>query len=246
MNLKKIQRELKQPFTANDLEHRVQQSGMGKDGKPWAMVLAYVDNRAIMNRLDEVVGIGAWRNEYLPLPNSVGDGAMCGISIKIDGEWITKYDGSDNTAVEATKGGLSSSMKRAAVMWGVGRYLYDLDTFFADCTTDKPQQMQGWQKAKIKDGTWFYWKAPSLPKQYLPQKDILPTQRETITTLLEQTDTKIDDYLNFYGVDNFIDLYEDEASKIINSLLRKLSKQRAEEEDAKKLEVKKDKPNNEK
>lgn len=245
MNLKKIQRELKQPFTANDLEYRVQQSGISKDGKPWAMVLAYVDNRAIMNRLDEVVGIGAWRNEYLPLPNSVGDGAMCGISIKIDGEWITKYDGSDNTAVEATKGGLSSSMKRAAVMWGVGRYLYNLDTFFADCTTDKPQQMQGWQKAKTKDGTLF-WKAPSLPKQYLPQKDILPSQRETITTLLEQTDTKIDDYLNFYGVDNFVDLYEDEASKIINSLLRKLSKQRAEEEDAKKLEEKKEKPKNEK
>ena len=51
---------------------------------------------------------------------------------------------------------------------------------------------------------------------------------------------------NFYGVDNFVDLYEDEASKIINSLLRKLSKQRAEEEDAKKLEEKKEKPKNEK
>jgi hypothetical protein len=236
MNIKKMQRELKQPFSMSDLEWRIQQSGISKDGKPWAMVLAYVTNRAIMNRLDEVVSVGGWRNEYSPLPNSVGEGALCGISIKIDGEWITKYDGADNTAVEATKGGLSGAMKRAAVQWGVGRYLYDVDTFFADCQTDKPQQMQGWEKAKTKDGTWFYWKAPSLPKKYLPQKDILPTQRETINTLLEQTSTKIDDYLNFYGVDNFVDLYEDEAAKIINSLLRKLSRQKAEADEKEKKE----------
>jgi hypothetical protein len=239
MNLKKIQRALKQPFSADDLEWRVQQSGIGKDGKAWAMVLAYVDNRAIMNRFDEVLGIGAWTNAYSPLPNSVGDGALCGLSIKIDGEWITKYDGADNTAVESTKGGLSGAMKRAAVLFGVGRYLYNLDTFFADCSKDKPQQMQGWEKAKTKDGTWFYWKAPSLPSKYLPQKDILPSQRETIKTMLEQTNTKIDDYLSFYGVDNFVDLYQDEAAKIINSLLRKLSKIKAEEEEAKSAAAKK-------
>lgn len=240
MNLKKIQRELKQPFSESDLEWRVQSNGIGKDGKPWAMVLAYVDNRAIMNRFDEVLGVGAWTNAYSPLPNSVGDGALCGLSIKIDDEWVTKYDGADNTAVESTKGGLSGAMKRAAVLWGVGRYLYDLDTFWADCQTEKPQNANAWEKAKTKDGTWFYWKAPSLPKKYLPQKDILPTQRETINTLLEQTNTKIDDYLNFYGVDNFVDLYEDEAAKIINSLLRKLSKIKAEEEDAKKAKAKKE------
>lgn len=237
MNLNKIQRELKQPFTQSDLEWRIQQSGTSKDGKPWAKVLAYVDNRAIMNRFDEVLGIGGWRNEFRPLPNSVGEGALCGISIKIDDEWVTKYDGADNTAVESTKGGLSGAMKRAAVQWGVGRYLYDLDTFFAECSKDKPQEMRGWEKAKTKDGTWYYWKAPSLTKQYLPQKDILPSQRETINTLLKETDTKIDDYLIFFGVDNFVDLYEDEAAKVINSLIRKLSKIKAQEDEAKKKET---------
>lgn len=231
MNLKKVQRELKQPFGQNDLEWRVQQSGIGKNGKPYAMVLAYVNNRAIMNRLDEVLGVGGWRNEFMPLPNSVGEGALCGIGIKIDSEWITKYDGADNTAVESTKGGLSGSMKRAAVQWSIGRYLYDLDTFFAECSKDKPQDMKGWEKAKIKDGTWFYWKAPELPKKYLPQKDIQPSQRETINTLLKETDSTIDDYLNFFGVDNFVDLYEDEAAKVIDSLLRKLSKIKAQEEE---------------
>ena len=238
VNIKKMQRELKQPFSMNDLEWRIQQSGIDKNGKPWAMVLAYVTNRAIMNRLDEVVSVGGWRNEFLPLPNSVGDGALCGISIKIDDEWITKYDGADNTAVEATKGGLSGAMKRTAVQWGVGRYLYDVDTFWADCSLEPKD---GYERAihtdkKNKARTTYYWKAPSLPKKYLPQKDILPTQRETINTLLDQTSTKIDDYLNFYGVDNFVDLYEDEAAKIINSLLRKLSRQKAEADEKEKKE----------
>lgn len=228
MNLKKIQRELKQPFGVNDLEWRIQQSGIGKNGKPYAMVLAYVTNRAIMNRLDEVLGVGGWRNEFMPLPNSVGEGALCGIGIKIDGEWITKYDGADNTAVESTKGGLSGSMKRAAVQWSIGRYLYDLDTFFAECSLEK---MEGYEKATTKDKTVFYWKPPTLPKKFLPQKDIQPSQRETINTLLKETDVKIDDYLSFFGVDNFVDLYEDEAAKVIDSLLRKLSKIKAQEEE---------------
>lgn len=231
--MKKQYRQLKQPFAASDLEWRVQQSGIGKNGKPYAMVMAYVTNRAIMNRLDEVLGVGGWRNEFLPLPNSVGEGALCGISLKIDGEWITKYDGADNTSIEATKGGLSAAMKRAAVQWSIGRYLYDLDTFFAECSTEK---MDGYERASTKDKTVFYWKPPALHKQYLPQKDILPSQRETINTLLNQSDTKIDDYLNFFGVENFIDLYEDEATKVIDSLLRKLSKMKLLEKENSKNE----------
>lgn len=49
-------------------------------------------------------------------------GVECGISIKIDGEWITKWDAAENTQVEAVKGGRSGAMKRAAVQWGIGRY----------------------------------------------------------------------------------------------------------------------------
>ena len=54
---------LRDPFAPEDIEWRVQQAGE-KNGKPWARVLAYVTNRAIMDRLDEVVGASNWRNEY--------------------------------------------------------------------------------------------------------------------------------------------------------------------------------------
>ena len=37
-----------------------------------------------------------------------------------------KADGAGDTAVEADKGALSDAFKRAAVRWGVGRYLYGM------------------------------------------------------------------------------------------------------------------------
>jgi len=43
-------------------------------------------------------------------------------------EWIWKADGAGDTDVEAEKGAISDAFKRAAVKWGVGRYLYDLDS----------------------------------------------------------------------------------------------------------------------
>ena len=92
-----------------------------KTGK--GLAAAYVDNRAIMDRLDEVCGPENWRNEYQAGPDG---GVLCGLSIRIDDAWVTKWDGAENTDIEAVKGGLSSAMRRAAVQWGIGRYLYRL------------------------------------------------------------------------------------------------------------------------
>lgn len=88
-----------------------------------ALVLAYVSNRAIMDRLDAVCGPSNWRNTFQRGPDG---GVICGISIRVDGDWVTKWDGAENTSIESVKGGLSASMRRAAVQWGIGRYLYRL------------------------------------------------------------------------------------------------------------------------
>ena len=55
--------KLAEPFPAEDIEWRIQSSGMS-GGKPWARVLAYVTARAIMARLDEVCGPEGWRPRY--------------------------------------------------------------------------------------------------------------------------------------------------------------------------------------
>ena len=39
-----------EPFSPEDIEWRIQQSGKTRDGKVWAMVLAYVTNRAPKRR----------------------------------------------------------------------------------------------------------------------------------------------------------------------------------------------------
>ena len=43
------------------------------------------------------------------------------------GRWVWKSDGAGATDFEGAKGAFSDSFKRAAVHWGIGRYLYDLD-----------------------------------------------------------------------------------------------------------------------
>jgi hypothetical protein len=85
--------------------------------------LAYIDARDVMKRLDTVVGAENYQTRYIP----VDGGFLCELSIKIDGEWVTRTDGANNTKIEPLKGGISSALKRAANAWGIGRYLYYLD-----------------------------------------------------------------------------------------------------------------------
>ena len=160
-----LEKELKKPFKADEIEWRISRAGKKGDGKVWATCLAYVSNRAIQNRLDEVFGVGGWKNEYVAWK---GDSQLCGISAKIEGEWITKYDGAGDTDFESIKGGLSDSMKRAAVQWGIGRYLYNLDETFAVVS----ETGKFYQSANEKKGTpAFKWNPPSLPAWALPPDD---------------------------------------------------------------------------
>lgn len=122
MDWQVISQKLREPFAAEDIEWRV---GSTNSDKTRGIALAYLTNRAIQVRLDEVVGCGGWRNDYREWHDK---SQLCGISIWDDDkkEWITKWDGADSTDIESTKGGLSDAMKRAAVQWGIGRYLYHL------------------------------------------------------------------------------------------------------------------------
>lgn len=106
--------QLKNPF-----EPRLVKWRTGGGGKS----LAYIDARDVMKRLDDVVGVGRWSDKYI----AVDGGFICELSIKIGDVWVTKSNGANNTKVEPIKGGISSALKRAAVNWGVGRYLYYLD-----------------------------------------------------------------------------------------------------------------------
>jgi hypothetical protein len=89
----------------------------------WAV---YVDARAIQARLDEVVGPENWKVTYVPGPNTKEADIMCLLELRIGDEWISKADGADAPKRETVKGGYSNAIKRAAVVWGIGRYLYHI------------------------------------------------------------------------------------------------------------------------
>ena len=130
MDLQKLSKK----FPEDDIEWRVQQAGMGKNGVPWALIIPYITNRAIQQRLDDVCGPGNWENLYTQSP--CGKGWLCGIKIFIDGKWVTRWDGAevgDSQTIDNVKAAASNSMKRAGVQWGIGRYLYQFDAGFADC-----------------------------------------------------------------------------------------------------------------
>jgi hypothetical protein len=155
--------KLAEKFGPEDIEWRLASSGEGKNG-PWAKCFAYITNRAIQKRLDEVCGPGNWYCEY----KEIDGGFLCGISILVDRDrdgWITKWDGADRTDVEPIKGGLSGAMKRAAVHWQIGRYLYDLEETWAECSWER---QDGWNYGQTKDRKGFYWKTPDLPEWALP------------------------------------------------------------------------------
>lgn len=124
-----IQAALAMPFAAEDLEWRIQ---MAFESSMQGIAVPYVTNRAIQNRLDEVVGPQNWYNEYQPWHGTgKREAQICGISIYFEGRgFITKWDGAEDSDIEPVKGGLSDSMKRAAVQWGIGRVLYNMDTVF--------------------------------------------------------------------------------------------------------------------
>lgn len=121
---------LRAPFPPDVVHWRV---GSTTKDKAKGMALAYIDARDVMARLDEVCGPGGWQDDFVPMSNGT---TCCRIGILIDGQWVWKGDGAGATGnVEndteremALKGGYSDAFKRAAVKWGIGRYLYDLDS----------------------------------------------------------------------------------------------------------------------
>lgn len=113
---------LSDPFPDTAISWRI---GATNGDKSKGMALAYIDARDVMERLDTVCGPGNWQDRYVETPKGR---ILCSLSIRIGGEWVEKSDGAGETDVESEKGAISDALKRAAVKWGVGRYLYSIDS----------------------------------------------------------------------------------------------------------------------
>jgi hypothetical protein len=98
-----------------------------------ALAAAYLDVRAIMQRLDCVFGVGGWSDSYEIV---AGGSVVCTLKVQVDGEWVHKTDvGSPSEQPDQgdqLKAAFSDALKRAAVKLGIGRYLHRLSSQWCD------------------------------------------------------------------------------------------------------------------
>jgi hypothetical protein len=115
--------DLRAPFAPEAVEWRPQGKGAGTPGAR-VQVVAYLDARTVQDRLDTVVGPGGWSFALEPVVVNAGELMVARGRLTIHG--ISKDDIGTASRVEASKGCASDALKRAAVAWGIGRYLYEL------------------------------------------------------------------------------------------------------------------------
>lgn len=153
-------------FPRDAVHWRPQGKPLSKDGRnPVCMALAYIDARDVMDRLDEVCGPGRWQTEFT---ETAKGRVICRIGILTDNGWVWKGDGAGDTAVEGEKGGISDALKRAAVSWGIGRYLYRFDSVWVECEIGNNGQWRKWTQdpwSKVKGAA----KPASAQQQSKPQ-----------------------------------------------------------------------------
>ena len=136
--------KLKEPFKPSMVHWRP--GRLTKDKKK-CIALAYINARDVMKRLDDTLGAENWTDDY---EETTSGRLLCRLSVRIDGEWISKTDGAGDTAVEGEKGGISDAFKRAAVKWGIGRYLYYLPVEWVEIspykTIENPPNLPKWAR----------------------------------------------------------------------------------------------------
>lgn len=143
--------QLKAPFPADKISWRV---GATNADKTKGIALAYIDARDVMRRFDEVCGMD-WQCNYSHVTDK---GVVCNIGILIAGEWRWRANGAGETDVEGEKGAMSDAFKRAGVLWGVGRYLYDLPNV--------------WVPLEAKGRSHVITEPPKLPQWAIPQGEV--------------------------------------------------------------------------
>lgn len=127
--------------------------------KAQATCVPYCDSRQVQDVLDRVCGPENWQDKY----HDVDGVTFCAIGIKLNGEWVWKSDCGVNEQRDksiAIKGESSDAFKRAAVKWGIGRFLYSMRMYTLDANKKKEDGDKSWnlycvddKKNKIAD--WY-------------------------------------------------------------------------------------------
>ncbi len=208
--------QLCEPFPTEIVEWRVGPTNARANGgiASKGQAIAYIDARAVMDRLDAVCGIGGWQRTY---SQGVGNGSIiCNIGIKVSsGEWVWKSDGAGATDMEAEKGAMSDAFKRAAVNFGIGRYLYEIDAPWIDLENGKHipkstrKQLDDLHD-KAAQKIWWGNRRDEFSESKQPQNPqsgpISEAQADILNKMLAQTKTDAAKFLKYFKADS-IDVF---------------------------------------
>lgn len=112
---KGIVKELSKPFDPLKVSLKVQ-TKPNENGN--ALIVPYIDARDVIERLNEVAG-GDWSDAY----QTINGGLECALTVC----GVTRRDiGATDNENETEKSAYSDALKRAAVKFGIGLYLYNL------------------------------------------------------------------------------------------------------------------------
>ena len=121
--------ELSKPLPESAISWK---AGIKSEDKTQAQAIPYIKAPVVQDLLDKVLGPANWKPEYVEVhSNGVLLAVRCILSIFVEGQWVGKSDaapvllpqGSHGLEM-AVKGAYSDALKRAAVHWGVMRYMY--------------------------------------------------------------------------------------------------------------------------
>jgi hypothetical protein len=126
-----IQAGLAEPFSAEQVNWKPQRTwnhdnwdDKDKRNHTNAQAVAFLDARRVADRLDAVLTPGGWQVEH----RHEGGQLLTGLGVydPFLESWLWKWDGGhvdghNDDHGQVTKGTLSDGLKRAAVLWGVGR-----------------------------------------------------------------------------------------------------------------------------
>lgn len=132
---KEVLAELAKPFEDHEIEWKIQNVIQNNYGKTQyqGLGLGYIDARAIQRRLNEVCGL-AWSTKYNHYMLGNYGVVECTIGIFVNGQWIYRTDGVEleQGGIEPVKSAFSNALKRAAVHFGIGHFLYSIGTVYID------------------------------------------------------------------------------------------------------------------
>jgi len=119
---KEILGQLSEPFPEDVIGWKPQ-TLHPKDNPTRALAVPHITSRLVMDRLDDVVGPAGWQTDFEFIPG------IKAAKVYLTVLGITKCDigfiaGDDDAAI---KGSVSDGLKRAAVLFGIGRYLYEVE-----------------------------------------------------------------------------------------------------------------------